>query len=92
MNGSRFPFIAGAIDRSNGRSEACWRSTAGAASHMPRQGLRIHVRLPLASGSPSGPSDDSSRPMTPSDPLIRQATSSHACSTARGRGRIENSA
>jgi hypothetical protein len=84
-----------AVASATGPSVAVWRtapacttSAAGARSHSPRQGLRIHVPPPELFGSPAGPSSSVSRSQSFSAPRSRQARSSQTCATVSGRGAV----
>ena len=60
--------------------------TAGARSHWPRHGLRIHVAAPSAVAEPAGPCRRSRSSQIRSAPASRHAMSSHTWATIGGRG------
>ena len=70
-------------------SRARCRNTAGARSHIPRHGLRVHV---TSSREPAGPRRSSSAAQSASPPNAAHATSSHTCAVCGARGVTENSA
>ena len=63
---------------------------AGARSHIPKHGLRIHVVVPPAAGVPAGPNAVSSASMISFAPPPMHAMSSQTCTTSGGRGFVEN--
>jgi len=72
-----------------GVSPATVSMTAGARSHWPRHGLRIHV-APLPLDDPGWPAARSSDSQSASAPRRRHAMSSHTCATIGGRGLVDS--